>query len=68
MKKDVQTAVKSVGIAAVIYAAFMFMVYTIQDETFNLMKYLVNIAVFTFLLAMVQVFKIRTLRKEKHKS
>ncbi len=65
MKKDVQTAVKSVSIAALVYAAFMFLVYYIQDDTFNLVKYIFNVAVFTFFMAMIQVFRIRTLRKEE---
>lgn len=65
MKKDVQTAVKAVSIAAVVYAAFMFLVYYIQDETFNFIKFIVNVAVFTSIMAIIQVFRIRTLRKEE---
>lgn len=65
MKKDVQTAVKAVSIAAVVYAAFMFLVYYIQDETFNLVKYIFNVVVFTFFMAMIQLFRIRTLHKEE---
>ncbi len=67
MKQDVQTAVKSVSIAAVVYAAFMFLVYYIRDETFNIVIYIFNIAVFTFFMAMIQVFRIRNLRKEEKK-